>query len=261
VSQPSDTLVSVITPTWNREAFLPLAHACFSAQDWPDLEWLIFDNSAEPSAYIRRTEDPRIVYIHDTLRRTIGAVRNLLVERARGSVIVHFDDDDYYAPGYISAMIQSLRRNKTDIAKLLSFYLYSHQHRWFGYWDLTVKTGTRFVVENNSPVTCVDHPGSQGLENVHLGFGFSYVYSRAVWERDPFPDTNQREDGVFIRQAIKRFRLTGINDVKGLALHIHHGSNASRLFPQFHLPTFLLLRLFPGAAHHVRPPVAESVNV
>ena len=48
---------------------------------------------------------------------------------------MHFDDDDYYAPGYIEFMLEALRSG-LDFVKLGSFFLYSQHFQRFAYWEL-----------------------------------------------------------------------------------------------------------------------------
>ena len=86
-------------------------------------EWLVLDDSAEPSALLARDDDSRLRYFHQRLGASIGAKRNALIEAARGEVIVHFDDDDYYAPNYIAEMLSYLNRN-VDLVKLSGWFTY-----------------------------------------------------------------------------------------------------------------------------------------
>ena len=62
-------------------------------------------------------------YYHATSRLTVGAKRNWLAENASGQILAHFDDDDYYAPNYLTDMISLM--GDSDLVKLSSFYLFS----------------------------------------------------------------------------------------------------------------------------------------
>src|SRR5260370_8658818 len=87
--------VSIITPTHNRERFLPLTYSCFQSQNWPSLEWLVGDSSPAPSPFMSSLRDLRVTYLHDTTNATIWAKRNALVANARRIYIVHFIDTNY----------------------------------------------------------------------------------------------------------------------------------------------------------------------
>ena len=75
--------------------------------------------------------------------------------------------------------------------------------------------------------------------NNHLGFGFSYVFRKKVWEAIPFSDdsVHWNEDTPFAVAADKVFRLLHFKDRRGLCLHVLHEGNISRSFPQYRLPS------------------------
>jgi glycosyltransferase involved in cell wall biosynthesis len=111
-------LVSIITPTYRREEFLPYTARWVRAQTYPHFEWLILDDSPVPNPLLAADSDPRIRYQHVEQRLSIGEKRNRLVAMARGEFIAHFDDDDYYAPRFLELMISSLDANRADFANL-----------------------------------------------------------------------------------------------------------------------------------------------
>jgi glycosyltransferase involved in cell wall biosynthesis len=110
--------VSIITPTYSRESHLSKIHRCFKSQDYPDLEWLILDDSPGPSEEFTATSDSRIRYRHISKRLSIGEKRNLLVDEAAGDIIVHFDDDDFYNLNYVSSMVGALNEKECDLLNL-----------------------------------------------------------------------------------------------------------------------------------------------
>src|SRR5688572_16721881 len=107
-------VVSIITPSFGRHALLEAQHRIVAAQTVSDFEWLILDDSAEPSAYFTRLDDPRVRYTHDPQRMIVAAKRNWLCERSVAPVIAQFDDDDYYAPHYLATMLARLDQAKAD---------------------------------------------------------------------------------------------------------------------------------------------------
>ena len=241
--------VSIITPTHGRERFLRLAHESIVAQTYANLEWLILDDSATPSAYMRTLSDPRVRYWHSTERMKIGRKRNALAAAATGRIIVHFDDDDYYRPDYVERMTARLARGH-DFVKLSGWYLYSVAYRAGAYWDLNRKVGRHYIWDPPRPPQTRRFAAAAGAElaDNHLGYGFSYVYRREVWEAQPFPDdANWGEDAPFALAAAKSFRLSHFRDVRGICVHLLHGGNTSRCFPQYRVPAFVLRRIFPAA--------------
>lgn len=234
-------LVSIVTPSWGRESFLPLAHARVQAQTYPEIEWLVFDDSPRPCAYLQERAGPRLKYIYSPSRFAIGEKRNILAEQSSGDIIVHFDDDDFYAPSYVERMVEALDRGN-DVAKLSGWFLYSAVHRRLGYWD-TARGGSHHRW-GRTATSYVEAPDSPASEDNLLGYGFSYAYRRDVWQASRFPPLNACEDAPFLREAARRFRVTAFPDGEGLCLHTLHARSTSLCLPQYELPTILLERLF-----------------
>lgn len=233
-------VVSVITPTWMREDFLPLAHARLKSQTLKDIEWLVFDDSPTPSPYLSALAGPGLTYIHAGDRFNIGEKRNVLVEHARGDIIAHFDDDDFYAPAYLERMVARINAGQ-DLVKLSGWFLYSMLHDRLGYWDTACggphhrwgRQGCEYVSDNL--------PASP--DNLD-GYGFSYVYRRSVWLAGGFPTVTANEDTPFVQRARQRFAVATFADQEGLCLHTLHERSTSRCLPQYELPGFLATSLF-----------------
>jgi len=95
-------LVSCIMPTHDRRPFVGRAIEHFLRQDYPHRELIIVDDGADAVRDLvpdLGSETPRIRYLRLESRRTLGAKRNLAGREAQGEVIVHWDDDDWMAPG------------------------------------------------------------------------------------------------------------------------------------------------------------------
>lgn len=239
-------LVSLITPTHRRDLLLPQTLRWVRAQTYPALEWLVLDDSPQPSRSLAGLDDPRVRYQHVDRRLTIGEKRNRLAAAARGEFIVHFDDDDYYAPRYVEALVSMLETHRGDFAHLSSWYLYDLRHDFFGFWNLRQTTGIHYACERDRLIVtnfAEDSAHAQARDN-YLGYGFTYAYRRRVWEANPFPDQDWGEDGVFVSAVSARHQILSIHDETGLVLHVLHAQSSSACFPQFHLPTFVVPALF-----------------
>lgn len=239
-------LVSLITPTFQRSAFLRLAARTVSALRHPDLEWLVLDDSPEPDPWLGARASVGgvpLTYLHARQRLTTGEKRNRLCERARGEIVAHLDDDDWYAPDYLTTMLGLL--GDAELVKLSSFFLYTAVHQAFGYWDTTSPMGHHYTwTKAGRGHVVVDERNVAGLLDMHLGWGFSYVYRRSAWARNPFPDVRWNEDTPFAKAIEARGGFRHIPDQRGLCLHVLHRTNTSKCFPQHELPTFLAERLF-----------------
>jgi hypothetical protein len=102
-------LVSCIMPTANRRLFVPRAIEYFLRQDYPHRELLVLDDGDDAIADLIPS-DPQIRYLRLPHRCTIGAKRNLGCEQARGTLIAHWDDDDWMASRRLSYQVRELTR-------------------------------------------------------------------------------------------------------------------------------------------------------
>ena len=114
--------ISILTPTYNRSAFLPLYVHNLINMHYPKelLEVVIDDDGSEP--FIKNLEDfkkqvypIKVKYIKSNNKRTIGQKRNHLVKEASHKIVCFMDDDDIYMPQYIFYSFQMLKYNKAGI--------------------------------------------------------------------------------------------------------------------------------------------------
>jgi len=106
--------VSVCTPTFNRRPFIPTMFECFRNQNYPksQIEWIIVDDGTDKIEDLTKTSGiKQIKYFALEKKLTLGAKRNFMHEKARGSIIVYMDDDDYYPPDRISHAVETLLKN------------------------------------------------------------------------------------------------------------------------------------------------------
>jgi glycosyltransferase involved in cell wall biosynthesis len=168
--------VSVICPTYvGRHDRHQDFYRTFANQTYEHKELLVLDDGGPPSPFFSDlgTTDLRVRYEHRGVRSPIGEKRNRLVLAASGSVIAHFDDDDWYAPEYLSRMIDRLVDADADLVKL-------------GVWRMKSPMGRRDCdVRRRAP-------------NMVWGWGFSYVYRRYVATRVSFPHVSHAEDYAFV---------------------------------------------------------------
>jgi glycosyltransferase involved in cell wall biosynthesis len=247
----SHPVVSIITPTANRHAFLPAIAQCVLNQTvaW---EWLVHDDSPEPSRFMIDlcAADPRVRYVHhDGPRGTIGAKRNFLIGQARGELIAHFDDDDYYAPHYLADMIRIKQENAAHLIKLSDFYVYAPHADFFGYSDLNTTPGEHFLLTWEG-VSRVDIKREWEVgHNLVVLYGFSCVYDRDIALGDVYENVDIYEDDKFMRKLIDDQRkIIAVDDRHCSCLHLVHPGSTASSFSRYSIPMFLLKRLFPGYA-------------
>lgn len=244
-------LVSIITPTHERESYLPRLYNAVMAQSHVDIELLVCDDSDAPSRFATALCDERIRYIYSPRRLTQGAKRDLLVREAAGTVIAQFDDDDYYGPEYIETMLQRL--GSSDLVKLSAWFILDSQRNELYYWDAERVFQHHYCIgPDESPGLVVMPAGKEGAEWLDRnlwGYGFSYVFRKRIYGDVTFDVTlNKGQDYPFLTSCRRQgLILDAFPDITGLVLHTMHGGNTSRSFPNYRLP-FCFLEKFFGSS-------------
>jgi cellulose synthase/poly-beta-1,6-N-acetylglucosamine synthase-like glycosyltransferase len=240
--------VSIITPTYQRQIFLKKALNYVCLQDYPNWEWLIWDDSPEPMPEFLQLTQQNIHYIYANERLSIGEKRNRLIELAKGEIIIHVDDDDYYHPNYITSMLNHLQHMQADLLNLRGWYVYDLRTQFFGYWNLTVTTGLHYRCDATKVSAQIfDAAMTQALQDNYLGYGFGYIYRKALWASNPYPDINYGEDTALVCAALRQgFHIDGVLDTEGICLHYVHPQSTSICFPQYHLPSIAAPKIFPA---------------
>jgi len=241
--------VSIITPTFDRGGYHASLYASFKRQDHPQKELLVWDDSPVPSPFFTTLDDPEVRYFHSVERYSIGEKRNLLAERADGEVIAHFDDDDYYKSNYLSFMLGALGEH--DLIKLGGWFVYSVPHQALFYWDTTCVSPLHFSVDGQRDLEMISVAAASADEQAvwrernMLGYGFSYVYRKSLWQDIRFAHVSHGEDLDFaLRSHAAGAHLSILNDLEGVVLYIRHARDSSRTMPQYQLPPFMLRAIF-----------------
>jgi glycosyltransferase involved in cell wall biosynthesis len=217
-------LVTVITPTLDsRREFMAGAIKCFLSQDYPRLEMVIVRESGADMTVSRCDHGNLCTKCAQPQRRQIryiscgggiGAARNAACKAARGSIIVQFDDDDWQSPDRVSHQVGLLQSS----GKALVAYhtVLCEEKRKVIIWDEAGK-----------------HPASQfwrwKLANPNDAWGLSYCYRRDWWERHPFPEVREREDGPFLSAAVGANAALFVDSENHMCAVNHTGNGSGRL--------------------------------
>jgi len=191
-------LVSCIMPTANRQKFVPLAIQYFLQQDYFNAELVIIDDGVETSRNLI-PENSNIRYYYTDPLGTIGVKRNYACEKTNGEIIMHWDDDDWYAPDWISRQVNSLIMNNADITGLNKVIFYSPT------------VDKRYMYEDSEP----DQPWLCGA---------TMCYWRTIWEKYPFIDLQVGEDYDFVYHAGKKIIAHDYLEGFVAILHAHNTS-------------------------------------
>src|SRR4051812_44745583 len=95
--------ITIVTPSLNQAPFLERTIRSVLDQDYPDLEYLVFDGgSTDGSVEILRRYDDRIAYWESVADRGQSHAVNKGFERAAGEIVGWINSDDYYLPGALA---------------------------------------------------------------------------------------------------------------------------------------------------------------
>jgi len=193
-SEKNGPLVSCIMPTYNRRVFVKRAISYFLRQDYAHKELIIVDDGTDSISDLVPL-DERIRYIRLPEKTTVGAKRNLACEHARGTIIVHWDDDDWYAPHRLRYQVEALLREGTDICGTTTLLYYDAQRGRA--WQYVYPGGWQSWV-----------------------FGGTLCYLRSFWASNRFAHVNVGEDTHFVR-GVPSERVTRLPDVRFYVGMVH----------------------------------------
>ena len=186
-------LVSCIMPTANREKFIPLAINYFQRQDYPNKELVVVDDG-KVSVKELLPADTNIRYEKLNRPYLTGAKRNYACEMSAGEIILHWDDDDWYAENWISHQVNSLLSANAEIAGLSNIYFYSPR---------LAKCWKYVYPPNEKPWVA----------------GASMAYYKEFWKKHPFRNMKIGEDNTFVWES--NARVAAHSYIEGIVAIVH----------------------------------------
>lgn len=123
--------VSVISCT-NRPQYMQALMDNYARQQHHDKELIIIINKDHVSLtdYIRAAHAlPQVRIYRQPDHVSLGRCLNYGVSLAQYPIIAKFDDDDYYAPHYLSESIRTMRKKQADIVGKRAHYMYLHSKK------------------------------------------------------------------------------------------------------------------------------------
>ena len=190
----SKQLVSCIMPTYNRRKFVPLAIEQFLAQDYSDKELIIIDDGKDRIMDLVPTAE-NIRYYYFEKRQNVGLKRNRACELANGTLIAHWDDDDWCHSRRISVQVALLENIQTDLVGVARPY----------YYDMRTKTAFQY----------------KGIPN---GKWVTYLmYRKHLWQKSRYCSSRVGEDTRFISKIDKK-RIHAMKDEE-IGVCVIHGEN------------------------------------
>src|SRR5947209_136084 len=110
-------------PTADRRVFAARAIRYFLRQDYPRKELIVVDDGCDPIDDILPI-DTRVRYLRLSQRTSVGEKRNVACAHANGSLIAHWDDDDWQAAHRLRVQAEAIQRQKADVCGLTTLLFY-----------------------------------------------------------------------------------------------------------------------------------------
>ena len=247
-------LVSVIMPTKDRTDLLAQAVGGFKRQTYANKELVVYNTGQRPvvlnaedatdtsmlavpgitmpGVYEDPEENIRVFWPYPLDRHLrIGEVRNQSVAQARGEIIIHMDDDDWYAPDYLAQMVAWLLDSGKQVVGF---------HRWH-YADVVNK---RFYVYQHGFAP--------------YAHGASQCYRRTWWTNHHFAAKQLGEDQDFSNAARKFKALASRTDDALLLSRVHGGNTATQAHDMADLACFEEIDELPAA---LRPGIVPPQHI
>jgi len=127
------SIVSIITPSYNRADLVRETAASIMAQSYPYWEWMIVDDGSTDNSWEVLQElaatDSRIK-IFQRGRRPKGACpcRNIAVENSTGEYVIFLDTDDLLAPFCLEQRVKAIE--ESDECDFVIFPMLLFQNKW-----------------------------------------------------------------------------------------------------------------------------------
>ena len=170
---PFQPLVSVVLATRERPRFLPLALAGYRQQTYPHRELIVVDDGEQFPVAEAEVSAAGGRLLRVAPGTPLGSKLNTGIAAARGHLIQKMDDDDWYAPGFLAAMVAALAER----------------------WRVACRPTLAFL----SPFLFFDLARWEIRRSVtgHLP-GATLLFPRDVWEEQPFRPLPGDEDTWFL---------------------------------------------------------------
>ncbi len=186
-------------PTYNRRPFIAHAIRYFLRQDYQRKELIILDDGQD-SIRDLVPESDMIRYYRLEERVNLGAKLNIACQYAKGDVIAHWDDDDWYAERRLQYQVDQLLTGKVEVCGINRLL----------YYDLRNHCAYRYV-----------YPADQRAWLL----GSSLCYTRETWSRNRFSEIDVGMDALFVSRVAPG-RVKALAD-ETISVHIIHDQNIS----------------------------------
>jgi|GEM_PF-663073 len=186
-SEKTNTGVSILTGT-NRPGFMDNVFDNYENQLWPNKELIIVLNrdDMDIGRWRERAQQHRNVTVYQLPEeKTLGDCLNLAVGKAKHPYLSKFDDDNYYAPYFLTDLMSAFNSTAADIVGKATYYCYLE------------RTGTLALRFPNR-----EHRFVKFLS------GAALIIKRSVFDTVLFTPKPAGTDTVFLKECVQKgFKL------------------------------------------------------
>lgn len=176
-------MISVITCT-NRPENINIVFNNYERQICEKKELIIILNSDDMDLNYWRQVAKKYskVSVYQLPRISVGKCYNFAITKAKYDYIAKFDDDDYYAPYYLSEIMKAFKKTKADLVGKSKFYAYIEKYKSF-----VIRNGG---VHENKFVNLVADP--------------TLAVKKSVFKKVKWPDITGGGDRIFQLECFQK---------------------------------------------------------
>lgn len=194
-------LISCICVTRGKPQMLKRALVCFTAQSYPKKELVIVyeddDISTEElikEAEIDARDDIQVLRVNSVPKTTLGELRNMAINAARGEFICQWDDDDWYHEDRLTEQYQIVKKHNSAGIVMTQWLVYN----------------------------CIDNQAY--ISNIRIWEG-SVLCKKVILQSVPYENKSIGEDTATIDYLHAHNYLHLLNNFPRLYIYVYHGSN------------------------------------
>lgn len=200
--------ISILTPTYNRNHFLPIMLSNLVKFDYPKdkLEWVIDDDGtdkiikgdAEYEAIQKVIYPIKLKYLVHPIRRLIGVKRNYLVKQATHKICAMMDTDDLYMSPYLKKSVELMNKERCSlVGSNQMVFIYPH---------------------HNCKITAIECSAKRQIHEA------SMVFTKKHWKSMGGFEKNSRGEGAKMIDSTKESKI-GLTQITECLLCIAHNEN------------------------------------
>lgn len=170
-------LVSIIIPSYNREALLPRAVHSVLSQSYRHIELIVVDDGSRDNtaAWVQSLSDPRVRYLAHSSNYGQNAALNTGVVSAKGELVGFCDSDDELMPSYVQRFVERFQAD-SELGAV--------------YCQLLAKSPTTGRERIAMPFRIEGHVYKQALAQGYLSHMITLMVKRELLKKTRLFDTN-----------------------------------------------------------------------